>query len=498
MGLVLDRDSAEDMLFDLNRDNTNRSIYAKQFGVNSLNQQIAQSSVDEVYSEQLMNTYQTYLQQQNQGNTSGMIDSLREEVNQYNYDSLSKAYEASMNEHRSNSYDIYTKYWESQGKLGEELSSLAEAYGKQADSYLDYMKQAQLDATIQDYLIKTGIITESGDEGNVFADDSVIRNKMFATETTYDDQGNVLTNKGELTNEGRAILNMLQSNYSKADADEQSELSYNAWIENQEAYKDDRVDRATLRSMLGIESEYGKQYSKRDMMEISADYRLAVANAESAKLDSVKLENNVAYQSILSDNDVRITSDDIASIENDYNKTIDSIKSSLLEYGYTVEEFNEFLKSEGLDYTLDDAENNSLENMKKYIVTESDENTEKGYWISYDVLMGEGIIASGLAAYHTGAAVAAYTAGAATAWFTFGLGAAAGAAAGTYHTTMAIAYAATATIAFIAADSAKEDAIAYGEQLDKKVRNMKPYAKNMGVYYSTIKEKFNKFMKEGK
>ena len=51
MGLVIDVDSAEEMLFDLNRDNTNKSIYAKQFGINSLNQQKAQSSVDQAYYE---------------------------------------------------------------------------------------------------------------------------------------------------------------------------------------------------------------------------------------------------------------------------------------------------------------------------------------------------------------------------------------------------------------------------------------------------------------
>lgn len=500
MGLVIDRDSAEDMLYDLNRDNTNRSIFAKQFGSNSLNQQIAQSSIDEVYSESLMNTYQTYLQQQTAVNNSGMIDSLRQEAEQYNYDSLSKAYETSMTERLNNSYDIYGQYLEAQGKVGEELTSLAELYGKQADSYLDYMKQAQLDPTIEDHLVKTGIITTARSEGvdPVFADDSVIRNKMFATETTYDENGKVITNKGELTDEGRAILNMLQSNYSKADADEESELSYNAWIENQDKYRDERVDRSVLRQMLGIESEYGKVYSKREMMDLSDDYRTAVANAEFAELDKVKLENNTAYQSILSGNDVRITAEDIGTIEADYNKTIDSIKASLTEYGYTVEEFNEFLKAEGLNFTLDDAENNSLSNMKNFVVTEAEENTESGYWITYDILMAEGIAASALAAYHTGAAIAAYSAGAATAWFTFGIGAAAGAGVGAYHTSMAIASAAIATVAFVAADDAKEDARAYGQQLDQKVRQMKPHTESLGVYYSTIKEKFDKFMRGGK
>lgn len=494
MGLVIDVDSAEEMLFDLNRDNTNKSIYAKQFGINSLNQQKAQSSVDQAYSESLMNSYQTFLQQQNQSNALGMIDGLRDEVNKYNYDSLEKAYQNSMAERLNATYDIYSSYLEAQGKVGEELTGLAEAYGKRADSYLEYMKQAQLDSTIEDYLIKTGIITEPADiEGGVpatFADDSVIRNKMFANETIYDDNGNVVVRKGELTNEGRAIMNMLQSNYSKQDADEKSELSYDAWIDSNDKYKDDKIDKAVMRQMLGIESEYGKQYSKREMMALSSDYRNAVANAESAKLDGVKLENNTAYQSIISGNDVRIKSSDIDTIEKDFDNTIDTIRKSLEEYGFTEEEFNDFLKSEGLNYTLQDASDASLSRMRENVVTEGEEGKETGLWIDYGVAVAEETAAGALAAYHTAAAAASYGA----ALFTLGTTAAVGA----YHTGMAIAATATMVAAGLLADSIHDDATAYGKQLDQKVRQMINPAKELGIYYSTIKQKFNKFMKESK
>lgn len=492
MGLVVDENSVEDMLFDLNRDNTNKSMYAKQFGMNSLNQQIAQSSIDEAYTEQLMTSYQTFLQQQNQINASGLIDGLRNKANEYNYESLSKAYETSMAERLTNTRDIYTSYLEEQGKIGKELTDLAGAYGKRADSYLDYMKQANLQENILDYLKSTGIITEVGVDGNphTFADDSVIRNKMFATETTYDEQGNVLVNKGDLTDEGRAILNMLQSNHTSEDADEQSELSYDAWIENQDKYKDDRVDKAVMRSMLGIESEYGKTYDKRDMMGLSADYRASVAAAESAKLDKVKLENNTTYQAIISGNDVRISSDDINKLDQDFTATIDSIKSSLSEYGFSEEEFNEFLKAEGCDFTLDTVGKDSISKMREYVVTEDELGKEDGYKIGIASLTATAAIA-------TAEAVAFYSAAAGStflAFLTFGASALGTAA------LIGLGAAATATAA-----AATAGAIAlgvelnqYSKSLDQKVAGMRDPAKVLGVHYATIKEKFNKFMKESK
>lgn len=491
MGLVIDTDSVEDMLFDLNRDANNKSVYAKQFGANSLTQQIGQSSLDEAYSQELMNTYQTYLQQQNQTNSLGMIDSLRNEINEYNYQSLEKAYETSMSEHRNNSYDLYSNYLTAQGKVGEEITELSEAYGHRADSYLDYMKQAQLDPTIADYLTKTGIITEVNDDGSYsFADDSVIRNKMFATETTYDENGKVISNKGDLTDEGRAILNMLQSNYTKEDASEQSELSYDAWIETQENYKDDRIDKSVMRSMLGIESEFGKQYSKRDMLNLSDDYRLSVANNINATLDASSLENNTAYKSIISGNDVRITSEDINGIESQFDKTISDIRSALSEYGFSEDEFNEFLKSEGIEWTLDDVGQTSIDNMRKYVITDSEEGTETGLWVEYGVAVAAGTAASIEAAALYSAASAQYAA----APFTFG------ATAATASVTLGFAIAATATAAaaFALAESIRQDAVAYGKQLDQKVRGMVPFAKELGVYRDTIKEKFNKFIMEAK
>ena len=490
MGLVVDTDSVEDMLYDLNRDANNKSVYAKQFGMNSLNEQIAQNSIDQAYSQELMNSYQTYLQQVNQSNSIGMIDSLRNEVDKYNYDALEKAYKQSLSQQRSDSFDLYGSYLEAQGIVGDELVELSEAYGKRADSYLDYMKQAQLDDTIADYLNKTGIITEITDEGYVFADDSVIRNKMFASETTYDEDGNVITEKGTLTDEGRAILNMLQSNYTKEDADEQSELSYDAWIENQEQYADDRVDKAVMRQILGIESEYGKQYSKREMLNLSTDYRTAVANNINATLDQSSLTNNTAYQAIISGNDVRITSGDIDGIENQFNQTITDIKSALSEYGFTEQEFNDFLKAEGATYTLDDIGDTSLENMRKYVVTDSEQGTETGMWVEYGLAVTAGTAAAieAAALYATGHAQMA------AAPFTFG--ATAATAAVTYG--FAAAAAATSAAAFILAEEIRQDAVAYGKELDAKVRGMVPYAKELGVYKDDIEAKFNKFIMEAK
>lgn len=491
MGLVLDTDSVEDMLFDLNRDANNKSIYAKQFGANSLNQQIGQSSLDEAYSQELMNTYQTYLQQQNQTNSLGIIDSLRNEINEYNYQSLEKAYETSMAEHRSNSYDLYSNYLSAQGNIGEDITELAKAYGHRADSYLDYMKQAQLDPTIADYLNKTGIIIETNEDGSyTFADDSVIRNKMFATETKYDENGKIITNQGDLTDEGRAILNMLQSNYTKEDASEQSELSYDAWIENQKDYKDDRVDKSVMRAMLGIESEYGKQYSKREMLSLSEDYRASVVNNINSTLDTSSLDNNTAYQSIISGNDVRITSEDITSIESQFDQTITDIRSALNEYGFTEEEFNDFLKSEGMDWTLDTVGQTSIDNMRQYVVTDSEEGKEDALWVGYGVSIAEGTAASIEAAILYSTAHAQFAA----APFTFG----ATAATGAITLGFAVAATATAAAAFALAESYRQDAVAYGKGLDQKVRNMAPFSKELGAYRSEIKEKFNKFIMEAK
>lgn len=492
MGLVVDEDSVEDMLFDLNRDNTNKSIYAKQFGMNSLNQQIAQSSIDEAYSEQLMTSYQTFLQQQNQANSLGLIDGLKDEVNEYNYDALSKAYKTSMNERLNNTYNVYSNYLEAQGKIGTELTSLAEAYGKRADSYLDYMKQANLQENILDYLKSTGIITDVGVDGSphTFADDSVIRNKMFATETTYDEQGNVLVNKGDLTDEGRAILNMLQSNHTNGDADEQSELSYDAWIENQEKYKDDRVDKAVMRDMLGIEGEYGRTYDKRDMMGLSADYRASVAAAESAKLDKVKLENNTTYQAIISGNDVRVSSEDITKLDKDFTATIDSIRSSLSEYGFSEEEFNEFLKAEGCDFTLDTIGKSSLEEMKKYVVTENELGIEDGIKIQ----IGIHRTAAALLAAEAAVCFSVAAGCTALAFLTFGA-AAAGTAALIAQGSVSLGLAAVETAAASLLQSSLND---YSKSLDQKVSGMRDPAKTLGVHYTTIKEKFEKFMKESK
>lgn len=498
MGLVIDQDSVEDMLFDLNRDNTNKSVFAKQFGINSLNQQVAQSSIDQAYSEQLMNTYQTYLQNQAQANNLGMIDSLRQEVNQYNYDALSKAYKQSMSEQRNNSYELYNKYLEGQGYIGKQLTDLSEAYGTRADSYLDYMKQAQLDDTIKDYLVKTGIITQAGEvdedgniiTGNTFADDSVIRNKMFATETKYDENGNVLINKGDLTDEGRAILNMLQSNYTKGDASEKNDLSYDAWIETQDKYKDDRIDKAVMRQMLGIESEVGKQYSKRDMLSLSEDYRNSVVQAENAKLDKIKLENNTAYNNIILENDVRLTSDDVNSIEKDFNQTITDIKSSLSEYGFSEDEFNEFLKSEGLDYTLDTVGKDSLEAIKNTAITDAEKNKESGLTAGVVAAQATELGFIIAAAYHASAAAATT----ASAFFTFG--ATSGLAA--YHWVEAGIASAGAIAANLVVDQLEHERDEYSKQLDQKIRQAIDPAKQLGIYYTSIKEKFNKFMKESK
>ena len=145
------------------------------------------------------------------------------------------------------------------------------------------------------------------------------------------------------------------------------------------------------------------------------------------------------------------------------------------------------MKSEGLDYTLDTVGKDSLKAIKDVAITDAEKNKESG--LTAGVVAAQAtelgfIVAS---AYHASAAAATT----ASAFFTFG--ATAGLAA--YHWAEAGIAAAGAIAANLLVDQLEQERDEYSKQLDQKIRQAIDPAKQLGIYYTSIKEKFNKFMK---
>lgn len=481
MGLVTDVDSVESMLYDLNKDYNNRSIWASRFGMTSHAKQVGQSQIDEAHSSSLMESYNTYLQNKAQVGNMGLIDSLREELSTANYESLSKAYEGQMGEHRGMSAELYEGYLKTQGLIGSELIDLSGAYAKRADSYLEYMKSGNLREVTMDYFRRVGIVDELGE----FADDSLIRNKMFATETVYDDEGNVVINKGDMTNEGRMILNMLQNDPSAGEVKDDMILSYDAWIETQSQYADERIDKSVMRQMLGIEGEYGKQYTKGDLLKYDAQYNESVRAGITESLNNVRLDKDAAYTSIINNQTYNIKESDVTKLSEDFNKGIAEIKTQLSTYDISEAEFNEFLKSEGVS-TLDEIGQADIKGLKETVISDSQRGWLTALQVTEGVTKGAAIVATGAVAVATGLAISASVAAAAS----FGLLAPAAVAAWALVTTLG-AVAIGATTAALAATTGREE---YEKKLKSQASGMTQYAVNLGRHQATIQQKLEKYL----
>lgn len=482
MGLVTDKNSVEDMLYDLNRDYNNRSVWASKFGNVSYAKQLGQSQIDQSYSDSLMESYNAYLQNKSQIGNQGLIDSLRQELDSANYESLAKAYESSMGEHRSMSTELYEGYLKTQGLVGEDLINLSGAYAKRADSYLDYMKSGNVSGDTMDYFKKIGFVDEYGE----FADDSLIRNKMFATETVYDDEGNVVINKGDMTNEGRMILNMLQNDPSASEVveGEEAKLSYDAWIENQSKYTDERIDKGVMRQMLGIEGEYGRSYTKGDMLKYDAQYNQSVRENINKTLEATQLDTIPAYSAI-KESTYSVSESDIKSIEETFNNSITEIKNQLRDYQISEQEFNDFLKSEGVA-TLEDIGQSDIEGLKGTVVNDSQRSWLTALEVAEGVAKGAASIATGAAVVATASAIAASAAAVAT----FGILAPAAVAAWALVGTLSLAAMAANTSVLIAG-AARTD---YEESLKKQAKGMTVYGVSLGAHQKTIQEKLDKFL----
>jgi hypothetical protein len=222
-------------------------------------------------------------------------------------ESLTRAYQIGQQEYKGMSMQLYENYLRAQGLIGEELYDLSQAYVEHSESFIDYIQSGNLSQHMMDTMLMLGIFertpminSQTGEqlrdmEGNFMYNEPIfrgqnLRNIMFDLET------------GEMTIEGRMLMNMLQANQGINPETGERLLSYDEWLFDQRKYRDSRIDANTMRTIMGIESEHGVQYSETDWLRASDVYRRNTVEQLQKEFEAQRLTNTAAYSAIQNPN----------------------------------------------------------------------------------------------------------------------------------------------------------------------------------------------------